>query len=399
MSTPLVERPVTERPAAFRAAFPMLAHTTYLASCSLGARSLAVERALTAMLDEMAGPDVTWDRFQAQVTSARAGFANLIRARPEQVALVPNATTGAYQAVSGLEFTTRTTIVTSDVEFPSIAHVWLGQRTRGATVAFAGAAPAGKARPAADRETAGTAQGYLAVIDQRTALVSVPLVTYRHAVRPPVAEITAAARAAGAVSFVDAYQALGVSDVDVTELGCDFLVGGTSKYLLGLPGLAFLYVRDVDAVVRPPSLTGWFGRVDPFAFDPRRLDFPDEARRYETGTAPVPAVYAGNAGLELLGGVPVGEVARHVGDLVTGTISRLTGDGHRVLAAPERSARGAHVALLAADPVRLARQLAAHRVSVSPRGDVVRLAFHYYNDFDDVDRLCRFLWRYRAETR
>jgi len=393
MGTPVGTRSTT----VFRAEFPVLEHTTYLATCSLGARSLPMERALVAMLDEMTGQTVPWDRFEAQIALARAGFARLIGAGPEQVALVPNATIGAYQAVSGLEFSARRRIVTSDVEFPSVAHVWLGQRGRGAVVDFVSASD--RTPVENDNDAVGTAESYLAAIDERAVLISVPLVTYRHAVRPPVAEITAAARAVGALSFVDAYQGLGVSTVDVTELGCDFLVSGTSKYLLGLPGLAFLYVRDIDIMARAPSLTGWFGRVDPYTFDPRELDFPQEARRLETGTAPVPAVYAANAGLRLLASIRTAEIVRHVGDLVDQTVRRLTEYGHRIVATSDRPRRGAHVALRVADAARLASWLSQHRVTVSPRGDVVRLAFHYYNNIDDVDRLCHYLQRYRAETR
>lgn len=372
----------------FREAFPAIDRTTYLASCSLGARSDRLDAALTTMLDEMAEFGAPWDRFEQRVALVRRQFAALIGAQPEQIAIMPNASVGAFQAVSSLELGRRDRIVTCAAEFPSIAQVWLAQQARGAAVVFVD-------EPGLDPLGA----DYVKALDHRTALVSVPLVTYRTAVRPPVTDIVAAARAAGAVTFVDAYQGAGIAPVDVDRLGCDFLVAGTSKYLLGLPGLAFLYVREPAAARREPLLTGWFGRRDPFSFDPRRLDFPAEARRYETGTPPVPAIYAGTAGLALLGTVSQATVAAHVGHLVDTAIQRLTSDGHRVHADVEPSRRGAHVALLVDDPARLTRDLASDQVIVSPRGDVVRVAFHYYNNQDDIDRLIRSLHRHRSAGR
>jgi selenocysteine lyase/cysteine desulfurase len=179
-----------------------------------------------------------------------------------------------------------------------------------------------------------------------------------------------------------------VLPVDVTELGCDYLVAGALKYLAGLPGVAFLYVRDGVPAGRDPELTGWFGRVDPFAFDPRRLDFAPTARRFETGTPAVPALYAANAGLSLFAGVDLADVRRHVHRLIDRADRALTAQGERVHRA-ERP--GAHLGLYDADPAALAGWLAERGIAVSPRGPVVRLSFHYYNSGADVDALCQAL--------
>ncbi len=368
--------------AAFRAGFPMLRQVVHLANCSLGARSTAVDEALRTMLATMAERGAPWDAFEEQVGLARERFAALIGAEPGQIALLPNASTGAYQVASTLDYTRRDRVLTTAEEFPSVAHVWLAQRSRGARVTFTGAGD-GRVRT----------EDYLAALDGRTALVSVPLATYQYAERPQVAELAAAARQSGARTFVDAYQAAGVLPVDVRALGCDYLVAGTSKYLLGLPGLAFLYARDGAAGDTDPTLTGWFARREPFAFDPRRLDFPDDARRFETGTPAVPSLYAANAALRLLADLDPGAVERHVAGLRRRAAEALAGAGERLWTA---QSPGAHLALLDPDPPALARFLAGRGIAVSPRGPVVRLAFHYYNVPDDVDALCAALAEHRA---
>lgn len=350
--------------AEFRAHFPILARKVHLASCSLGARSTDLDHAVQQMLDDMA-----WDCFENQFHQARTSFAHLIGAREDQIALVPNASIGAYQVASTMDFTERGKIVTTELEFPSVAHVWLAQ---GAEVVYAGE--------------------YEELIDRNTRLVSVPATTYQHGERLPVADIARLAHDAGAEVFVDAYQAVGTEPVDVNRLGCDYLVAGAMKYLLGLPGLAFLYVREPDRTDRDPRLTGWFGRVDPFAFDPKTLDFPGTARRFETGTPSVPAAYTANAGLRLIARTDLAKVREHVLDLTDVAIERLTAQGEQVKMLP-RERRGAHLGLLDPDPAGLAKLLAGQGITVSPRGDVVRLSFHYHSNTDDIDVLCAALSR------
>jgi selenocysteine lyase/cysteine desulfurase len=373
--------------AQFRRRFPVLQETVHLASCSLGARSTDLDAAIGRMLDAMEGGAAAWTEFDRETERCRQGFAALIGAEAEQVAILPNASIGAYQVISTLSLADRDGVVASSDEFPSIAHVWLAQRRRGARVRFVAPTP-----------PAGHDAGYGAAIDDRTALVSVPLVTYSDGAVLPVAEVARLAHARGARVFVDAYQAAGVLPVNVTELDCDYLVAGAQKYLLGLPGVAFLYVRDGARMDLEPVLTGWFGRVDPYAFDPRRLDFHPSARRFETGTPAVPALYAANAGMGLLAGLDAYEVRRHVGALIDLTAERLSGSGEQLRpTAPH--ARAAHIALPDRDPVAFSDWLAAQGIRVSPRGSAIRLSFHYYNDETDVERLCEAVERYRAVGR
>lgn len=360
----------------------MLRRTVHLASCSLGARSVELDDAMAQMLADMAAAGAPWPEFERQVDEARSRFAALIGAGRDQVAVVPNASVGAFQVASTRDRRARPRIVTSTSEFPSVAHVFLAQRADGAEVVHA----------------ADSLESYAELIDNTTGLVSAPLIGYQDSARLPVAEIAQAAHACGAEIVVDAYQAVGVEPVDVRRLDCDFLIAGTSKYLLGLPGLAFLYVRAPEHAARAPRLTGWFGRVNPHSFDPRALDFAESATRYETGTPAVFACYAANAGMRLIGALDPAAVQAHVGRLTEIARERLVEQGERLRAVPQ-ARRGAHIGLIDADPAGLAGRLARRGVAVSPRGDVVRLSFHYYSAVEDIDALCAALRDDRLEHR
>ena len=373
-----------ETPASFRSQFPLLSDTVHLASCSQGAASLRLIAALDEFQWSMRSHGAPWDLWMAEVATARRMFAALIGASPDEVAIVSCASAGAYQVASTFDWRRRPVIVSTDLEFPSIAHVWLAQGRRDAEVRFVPA-----------RDGLVSAEDYAVAVDETTGLVSVPLASYRGGGRLPVAAAVATARAAGARVFIDAYQGAGVVPIDVRALDCDYLVAGSLKYLLGVPGIAFLYARDGLADELAPTMTGWFGRVDPFAFDPRTLDFPSSARRFETGTPAIPAAYGAVAGLATLAGTDVALIDAHVRELAGLAHERLGAAGEQVFSPGDPSVRGPQVAIIDDDPAGLAAFLARRHIVTSPRGDLLRLSFHYYNNESDVTAGCDAIGEYR----
>ncbi|MEU8775818.1 aminotransferase class V-fold PLP-dependent enzyme [Streptomyces sp. NPDC048606] len=371
-------------PAAFRERFPVLRRLTHLSSCSLGAPSTDVEESLRAVFGAMYRTASPWPEWEVEIDDARARLAGLLGAKPADVAVVPHATQGAYLAVCTADLVRRPRLVVSAEDFPTIAHVALAQRRLGAEVVFV---PAG--------EPEEVVRGYAEAIDERTSLVFLPSTTFLRGVRLPVARIAALAHASGARVFVDAYQSVGVEPVDVAAWDVDYLVTGSQKYMLGVPGLAFLYVRPGLADEREPLLTGWFGRVDPDAFDPYTLDFADGARRLETGNHAVPAAYAAAAALRLLERADPARVRRHVAGLTARAAALLTEAGETLAGPSDPRDRGAHLALCDPDPQALSAWLVSRDVRIAPRGAFARISFHHFNNEDDVDLVCAQIRAYR----
>lgn len=362
----------------FRNRFEGLDRLVHLASCSQGAVSDLLVQELAEYHQTLVEQGAAWGDWMVKVARARELFAAHIGADLDEIAVVPSASEGAYQVASTQDWSVRPRVVTTDMEFPSVAQVWLAQQPRGAVVDYVAERLSGDAWSV-------DAQDYADLVDERTALVSVPLISYRNGLRLPVADVIAQARSVGARTFVDAYQGLGVEPVDVHELGCDYLVGGTLKYLLGIPGIAFLYVRAGLTDPVPPSLTGWFGRIDPFSFDPRTVDHPTHARRFEAGTPSVPSAYGAVGGLRMLEQVDLHDVRAHVSGLTGRLTEELLAMGRTLRSPHDDARRGPQVALVDADPVALDAALREQGIGASPRGEVLRMSFHYYNDDSDVD--------------
>ncbi len=368
----------------FRRHFPIFEDRAHLCSCSEGALS---DRVIVAMSEFMTGWRVhgaPWHAWMERVDAARDLFARLIHADPKDVAVVSCASEAAYHVASTLDYGGANRILSCDLEFPSIAHVWLAQGPRGAQVDFV-----------AHRGGVISEDDYLAALRDDTALVSIPLVSYANGLRFPVREVAAAAHRRGARVFVDAYQGAGVMPADVRELDCDYLACGTLKYLLGAPGLAFLYVRPGLDLPADPPLTGWFARREPFAFDPRLLDYAGDARKFQTGTPAIPAAFAGAAGLELLLETDPAQTLEHVLSLGDFLQEELQRRGIGLFSPTDRSRRGPQVSVLAQDAEELGAFLADRGVLVSPRGRAIRVSLHYYNSLDDVRRVLEGVIEYR----
>jgi selenocysteine lyase/cysteine desulfurase len=182
--------------------------------------------------------------------------------------------------------------------------------------------------------------------------------------------------------MLDDYQDCGTRPVDVKALDLDFFVTGTLKYLLGAPGLAFMYARKELISSLVPTVTGWFAQTNPFAFDPQHIDLSPSARRFESGSPSMPNVYAAVPGFELLREIGMENVAGHIKRLAQSLLSSARDVGIRAKT-PADSA-GPLVVLQCKDSDLMVQKLAASDIVASNRHDGLRISFHVYNTMDDV---------------
>jgi selenocysteine lyase/cysteine desulfurase len=299
-------------------------------------------------------------------------------------------TTSVSQAVSALASALpleegRDRIVVSDFEFPTVGQIAHAQELRGAEVVHV--APEADGRIPVER--------FADAVDERTALVCCTAISYRTGYRLDVGEVARVAHERGALCLVDAYQAAGALPLDVGALGADFLTAGTVKYLLGSPGLAFMYVRRDLHERLLPTQTGWFADEDVFRMDIWDYSPAGTARRFDSGTPPVPSIYAGLAGLGLVERAGVEAVAAHVRVLVDRLLAGLDDLGARVATPRAEGEYGPLVALSSTDPDALVGALGGERVVTSSRDANVRVSLHLYNDEGDVDRVLEALLAHR----
>src|SRR5438270_11597491 len=375
--------PTLDGVAAFRKQFPIFERSIYLSSCSQGALARPVEAALEEFMASWHEHGNPWERWVGEAETLRAEFARMVNASPDEIAITFSVSSALNSLASALSYEDRPAVVISDFDFPTMGHVWLAQQRRGAQVRFARAQGYRLPLHAYERE-----------IGDDTALVATTHVCYRNGFKINAAALAEVAHERGALLLLDAFQSLGTQPVDVKALGLDFMVTGALKYLLGTPGIAFFYVRD-DLVERfQPSDSGWFAQEQVFAYDVHHLDYARSARRFETGSPPVPNAYATLAALRLLASVGLPAIERHVQDLSGRLIAGARRRGFAVLTPEEPAERGPLVMIGATDATRLVEKLAAERILCSTRDGALRVSFHYYNTSEDVDAVLDALDRH-----
>lgn len=365
--------------------FPICQSKIYLNSCSQGALSEEVQQAYADYLrdwDERGSP---WEYWVERMEAARHAFAGLVNAESSEVAVTTSVSAGVSALASAFDFTgERDKIVASDFEFPTVAQIWHAQEARGARVVHVPAA--GNTIPL---------QRFADAIDERTAIVSITHICFRNGSKLDIPAIVELAHSKGALVLLDSYQALGTMRVDVKELQVDFLVGGVLKYLLASAGLAYLYIRKELLDGLQPTAMGWFSQANIFAMDIHHNTPAPDARRFESGTPPVPNTYAAVAGISLIHSVGLENIERHIGELTGAIKAGVMQRGFNLVSPVDPSKHGALITVRSHKVDLLVKWLAKDGIITSSRDDNLRISPHCYNDQHDVDCLIDALTRYR----
>jgi selenocysteine lyase/cysteine desulfurase len=370
---------------AVREQFPILRDKVYLNSCSQGALSVAVRDAYTRYLNDWDEKGSPWEYWVERMEAARHAFSALINALPDEVAVTTSASASVSALASALDFSgERNRIVISDFEFPTVAQIWHAQEARGAKVVHVPAA--GNTIPV---------QRFADAIDERTALVSITAVCFRNGSRLDAPAIIDLAHQKGALVMLDAYQALGSFPIDVKKLKVDFLVGGVLKYLLSSAGLAYLYVRKDLLEGLIPTVTGWFAQDNIFAMDIYANNPSRTARRFESGTPPVPNIYAALAGIKQIQSAGLENIEAHIQE-ITGAIKEgAMRRGFSLVSPIDPRKHGAMITIRSHKVDLLVKRLKEGNVIVSSRDDNLRISPHFYNNLRDVDHLMDCLTHHR----
>ncbi len=355
----------------YRAEFPVFQYTTYLNSCSLGALSSRSRARVEGFLDawDRRGAAAWYDEWWTALDAVRGGYARVIGAAPSEIALHASVSTATAVLASALDYTRRNRVVTTSLDFPTVAYQWLAQRPRGVEVVMV-ESPDGVTVPP---------DLIARAVDDRTALVATSHVYFTSGAIQDIGAVAAAAHTRGALCYIDAYQSVGQLPVDVHLTGVDFLTAGGLKWLLGGPGIVFLFVRESLVPELEPTVTGWFAHQRQFAFDPHAIEWQADARRFEQGTPSLAAVHAQLGGLAIVEEAGVPAIRGVVSDLTEDLITRARARGFQPKVAARPADRAAIVMLPFADPEARVRQLAEHGIIADARPGHVRLSPFFYN--------------------
>ncbi|UCF18343.1 MAG: aminotransferase class V-fold PLP-dependent enzyme [Gemmatimonadota bacterium] len=359
----------------YRSEFPIFRSAVYLNSCSLGALSDRARRGLQEYADLWSrwGASAWYDYWLEVADAVRASYARIIGVKRSEAALAPSISGALASVCSAIDFSKRTRVVTTDLDFPTLVYHFLAKRADGVeTVVLS--SPDGISVPL---------EAFTEAVDERTAVIATSHVYFTTGAIQDIAALSRLAHENGALLLIDAYQSIGQVPVDARAAGIDILLSGGLKWLLGGTGLAYAYVRGELLERLEPTVVSWFGVEDQFDFDPRRLRLRGDARRFELGTPAVPTLYTARAGLELIEEIGVERIRTRVASLTEDLRDRALAHGLRVRGAGERERRSGIVMVEHRDPAAAVKRLRDAGVIVDHRPGAVRMSPHFYNTTED----------------
>jgi kynureninase len=366
----------------WRREFPTVEATLHFASHTLGAMPRGVADALSryAQVWTMRGIRAWEEGWFGLPTEVGNLIARMIYGAPGSVSMHENVTAAQAVALSAVDFTPpRNRLVCSAEDFPSVLYLYEGLARRGVEVV----------RVAAREGRTLHEDDLIAAIDERTAVVAISQVLFRTAQLLDVARIARRAREAGALTLIDAYQAVGTVPVDVATHGIDFLTGGSVKWLCGGPGAGYLYASPRASRLEP-AFTGWMAHARPFAFDPGPMAWDDGPRRFWTGTPGIPSYIAARPGYEIVAAIGVGAIREKSLRQTARLIAWADEYGFRLGSPRAAEQRGGTVVLDVANAAAVGEALLRRDVLCDHRPGVgLRLAPHFYTRDDEVDEVMK----------
>ena len=320
------------------------------------------------------------------LAKARAGCARLLNADPREIALMVNTSYGLNLAARALPFEPGDVVITSDREYPSNIYPWMElEAARGVRLVRV---PCDGVLP--DEEA------ILAALDQpRVRAVVLSWVSFATGYRIDVERIGRACRERGIWFVLDAIQGIGAAQLDVRAVDVDVVACGGQKWLLAPWGTGFVWLRpDLVQRLRPVDVS-WMATRNSDDFS-RLIDYDftyrEDARRFEMITLPYQDFVGLNASLDMFFEVGLDEVYAHVHRLTTRIVEwSFHTAGVRLVTPPDAARRAGIVAVAPPDPVAASERLTAAGVTHSLREGAIRLAPHFYNTGDEIDRALALL--------
>lgn len=369
---------------ALRNEFPTLANWTFLDVARKTVPPLCQERALREYwrdVVENAGADA-WSA--VNVAETRVLMAQLLGAKPSEIAFTKNTTEGLNIAAHGFALDSGDNIVLTDMEHVANVWVWKHWEAKGVEIRFA-----------RNREGRLPLAAFLEQMDARTRVVSTAYVTYGNGYRVNLPELGRACRERGVRLVVDGVQAAGILAAPLNELGADIIAIGGHKGLFGLAGSGIVYCREeLVNELRTDFVKQAGAEPETRAHLVSQFDYMRTAHRFEGGNPNFLGIRVLRYGAEFIRSIGLAHIEERVRELTTTCLKLLKAAGLDSLTPEVWEDRAQIVNVLVPDAAALMERLREkHRVVTNVKDGALRLSMSFFNNEEDLERAVHALKR------
>ena len=368
-----------------RRLFPATRRYAYLNSAAIAPLpQVAAEAVYSQLKDVSENGSANYTDWIATKNRARELVGEMLNVKPEQIAFMRNTSDGFASVANGLQWRKGDNIVTFTKEFPANFYAWRRIRDNFGV----------ELRLCPERDGRIDLDEFIGLIDSDTKLVSISAVQFASGFRADLERIGAAARKADALFAVDIIQGFGAMPFDLPAQLVDIAAGASHKWLCSPEGCGILYLSERARERVEPTLVGWISVLEPWNFDDYEQPFKQNALAWETGTGGISLFYGLEQSLKLLRETGAENIENYLENLSDYLCELLAGTNYEIISSREKNEKSQIVCIKQRNgltPVEIAKRLENEKIIVSPRGDRIRIAPHFFNNQEDIERLIEIL--------
>jgi selenocysteine lyase/cysteine desulfurase len=368
-----------------RKLFPAAEKYTYLNSAAVAPMpTIAIKAVASQLKDVSENGSVNYLEWVATKNRAREILAKMLNVKSEQIAFMRNTSDGFSSVANGLKWRKDDNIVTFAKEFPANFYAW--RRVRDIFGV--------ELRLCSEKNGRIDSDEFINLIDENTRLVSISAVQYGSGFRADLERIGAAARKVDALFAVDIIQALGTMPFDLEAQQVDIAAGASHKWLCSPEGCGILYLSDRASERIKPTNVGWISVIEPWDFEDLEQEWKPNALAWESGTGCSSLFYGLEQSLKLLQEMGAKNIENYLEHLTDYLCELLAEKDYEIVSSRETGEKSQIVCvkhkgnLTSAE---IAKHLENENIIVSPRGDRVRIAPHFFNIRADIEQLAKNL--------
>ncbi len=364
-----------------RSLFPAAEKYTYLNSAAVAPLPVTAIDAVNSQLRDVSEHGSThYVDWIATKQRARDLIAEMLCVRPEQIAFMRNTSDGFASVANGMKWKKGDNIVSFEREFPANFIPWRMVRDRFGV----------ELRLVPEREGRIDLDELINLIDSDTRLVAISAVQYSSGFVADLERIGRAARAVDAIFAVDIIQAFGARGFDLPAQFVDVASSASHKWLCSPEGCGILYLSDRARDRIEPTHVGWISVETPWDFDDTEQPYKPNALAWESGTGTSSLFYGLEQSLLLLKETGLANIHKYLDELSEMLCDSLGGKDYEVISSRAPEERSAIVCIkhrggLSSNEI--AEKLEKENIIVSPRGDRLRIAPHFFNNATDIEKL------------
>ncbi|HEY0428681.1 MAG TPA: aminotransferase class V-fold PLP-dependent enzyme [Pyrinomonadaceae bacterium] len=368
-----------------RSLFPAAGKYAYLNSAAVAPLpTVAVEAVHRQLKDVSENGSANFTDWIATKQRARELVASMLNVSAEQIAFLRNTSDGLASVANGLKWQKGDNIVSFAREFPANFYAWRRVRDNFDV----------ELRLCPERDGRIDLDEFINLIDENTRLVSISAVQYDSGFRADLERIGRAARMVDALFAVDIIQGFGAMPFDLPAQFVDIAAGASHKWLCSPEGCGLLYLSERARMRVEPTLVGWISVDVPWDFENPEQPFKPNALAWESGTGGSALFYGLEQSLKLLSETGAEKIENYLEELSDYLCELLAGKNYEIVSSRAKGEKSQIVCiknLAGLTSNEIAGRLENENIIVSPRGSRLRIAPHFFNNREDIDRLVEVL--------